>query len=69
MAVAEAIRSGFAHEILQGPQGGFRGTVSAGLSMGEDGSDSFDDFFRRADDALYAAKNGGRNRVTASTRE
>ncbi|RYD46728.1 MAG: GGDEF domain-containing protein, partial [Sphingomonadales bacterium] len=68
LAVAESIRSGFAHEILQGPQGGFRATVSAGLAMGAGGVDSFDNFLRRADDALYAAKHGGRNRV-ATARE
>ena len=64
--LAEAIRSGFAHEILQGPQGGFRGTVSVGVAEGQGHVDNFDALLRRADDALYAAKEGGRNRVVAS---
>lgn len=65
LSVAEAIRSGFAHEILQGSQSGFRATVSGGLSMGIGNEDSFDGLLRRADDALYNAKNAGRNRIAA----
>ena len=68
--IAEAIKSGFACEILQGSKGGFRATVSAGLSTGdEDGAGSFDDILRRADDALYQAKNEGRNRVTSAAHD
>lgn len=63
MQVAELIRSGFAHEILQGAKGGFRCTVSVGLALAEDPLESFDDILRRADDALYTAKNAGRNRI------
>ncbi|QMV03629.1 diguanylate cyclase [Devosia sp. D6-9] len=66
LAIAEAVRSDFACEILQGPQGGFRGTVSAGLSTGEHHLDTFDNILRRADDALYKAKNSGRNRVSSA---
>lgn len=62
--IAEAIRSGFAHEILQGPGGGFRATVSVGFCRLETGAESFDDLLRRADGALYAAKSAGRNRVS-----
>lgn len=62
MEAAEAIRSGFAHEILQGASGGFRGTVSVGVAVVSD-AESFDDILRRADNALYTAKNAGRNRV------
>lgn len=64
LAIAEAIRSGFACEILQGSRSAFRSTVSAGLAAGERPADTLDDVLRRADEALYAAKTGGRNRVS-----
>lgn len=63
LALAEAIRAGFALELLQGPEGAFHGTVSAGLALGVGHNDSFEATLRRADDALYAAKHAGRNRV------
>ena len=66
LALAEAIRAGFALELLQGPDGAFHGTVSAGLALGIGQSDSFEATLRRADDALYAAKRAGRNRVVAN---
>lgn len=62
-ALAEAIRASFALELVQGPSGAFHGTVSAGLAMGMGQDDSFEAALRRADDALYAAKHNGRNRV------
>ncbi|WEK05898.1 MAG: GGDEF domain-containing protein [Candidatus Devosia phytovorans] len=63
LALAEAIRASFALELVQGPAGAFHGTVSAGMALGLGLSDSFEATMRRADDALYAAKHGGRNRV------
>lgn len=62
-SVAEAIRSGFALEIIPAPKGAFHGTVSAGVAVASGSSEALDDLLRRADDALYAAKNNGRNRV------
>ncbi|WP_221046938.1 GGDEF domain-containing protein [Methylogaea oryzae] len=41
-------------------------TVSIGVAALDPRDGSFDDMLRRADDALYAAKAGGRNRVEAS---
>ena len=39
-------------------------TVSIGISAQEDKMTSFDELFAKADSALYASKNSGRNRVT-----
>ncbi len=41
-------------------------TISVGVAVTNDGGDSLEALLKRADDALYAAKNGGRNRVVAA---
>jgi len=41
-------------------------TISAGAAELSDGDDASDDWLRPADDALYRAKSGGRNRVEAA---
>jgi len=41
-------------------------TISIGVAVTNDGGDSLEALLKRADDALYAAKNGGRNRVVAA---
>ena len=64
LALAEAIRSSFALEVLQGSSMAFHCTVSAGVAMGAT-ADSFEMALHHADEALYAAKNSGRNRVLA----
>lgn len=61
--VAEAVRIGFAREIMQGADGAFHSTVSSGVSMGSSEADTLDQALRRADQALYAAKRAGRNQV------
>jgi diguanylate cyclase (GGDEF)-like protein len=38
-------------------------TVSMGISEGQPGDEHLNDLLKRADSALYTAKNGGRNRV------
>jgi two-component system cell cycle response regulator len=40
-------------------------TVSIGIAVTGAGEETQDTLLKRADDALYAAKNGGRNRVIA----
>ena len=64
---ADAVRAAFARESLQGPHSTFRVTVSVGLAMPRGASDLFVDLMRRADDALYAAKAAGRNRVVSAS--
>jgi diguanylate cyclase (GGDEF)-like protein/PAS domain S-box-containing protein len=44
-------------------------TVSAGLAISDPADSSWDDVYRRADRALYQAKEAGRNRVVIATTE
>lgn len=64
--VAERFRAAVADEpfMLEGSKK-LRVTVSIGIAITGDRDDKLDDLLKRADDALYAAKNGGRNRVVA----
>ena len=65
MQVAERLRAGIAKEPFKvsGPMGTMPVTVSIGASM-IDGEDvKVEEALRRADDELYRAKEGGRNRV------
>jgi two-component system cell cycle response regulator len=41
-------------------------TISIGVAITADNGESLEALLKRADDALYAAKNGGRNRVVAA---
>ncbi|MER8462846.1 GGDEF domain-containing protein [Mesorhizobium sp. M1396] len=65
-ATAEAIRAVFAARRIETETGSLICTVSAGFAFGTKEGLSFDKVLSAADKALYAAKRGGRNRVTAS---
>jgi diguanylate cyclase (GGDEF)-like protein len=61
-ATAERLR----HSVGDRPVAGLRVTVSAGVATWTKG-ETPDDVLRRADNALYAAKRGGRDQVQAGT--
>ncbi|RWC49488.1 MAG: GGDEF domain-containing protein [Mesorhizobium sp.] len=65
-ATAETIRAAFAARRIETETGSLTCTVSAGFAFGTKEGLSFDKVLSAADKALYAAKRGGRNRVTAS---
>jgi diguanylate cyclase (GGDEF)-like protein len=60
-AIAERIRATI--EAMPAPAGGAQVTVSIGAAMYPDDGTAPDALFRAADERLYAAKEGGRNRV------
>jgi diguanylate cyclase (GGDEF)-like protein len=60
-AIAERIRSTI--EAMPAPAGGAQVTVSIGAAMYPDDGSAPDALFRAADERLYLAKAGGRNRV------
>ncbi|HEV7488574.1 MAG TPA: diguanylate cyclase [Thermoanaerobaculia bacterium] len=64
-AIAERIRATI--EAMTAPAGGAQVTVSIGAAMYPDDGKVSDALFRAADERLYAAKEGGRNRVVAVT--
>lgn len=65
-ATAETIRAAFAARRIETETDSLTCTVSAGFAFGTKEGLSFDKVLSAADKALYAAKRGGRNRVTAS---
>ena len=66
--VAERLRIAVASEpfAVQGQSEKLPVTVSVGVAVAGDGSETMENLLKRADDALYAAKNAGRNRVIAA---
>lgn len=61
--VAERLRQQIAENEVAGDQGPLRITVSIGVSSARPEDKGLDQTLRRADQALYTAKNSGRNRV------
>ena len=66
--VADRLRLAVADEPFVLPENGAKlpVTVSVGLAITGQGDDTLEALLKRVDDALYAAKNGGRNRVVAA---
>ena len=64
-ALAERLRGAIAATPFATPAGPLPVTCSLGLTMARRG-DSLSDLLARADEALYAAKHGGRNRVVVA---
>lgn len=66
-SILERIRAEIARYCRVSTTTGSAGTVSAGLSTFDPTRQTIDQALRRADSALYLAKDGGRNRVCAAT--
>ena len=66
--VAEAIRSAIANEGFEARGDAFRVTVSVGCAVVLEG-ESVQSLYDRADSALYAAKNSGRNNIRLAPRD
>ena len=66
MHVAERLRQEVAKERFAGEMSGLRLTISMGVATcPAEGISSVADLIREADEALYRAKQGGRNRVVS----
>ncbi len=61
--VAERIRAAVGTDAVRTASGLLRVTVSVGVATMRPSDNAIDDLLRRADDALYAAKRSGRDRV------
>lgn len=68
--VAERMRQNVADRaFIAGNSTAVRGTVSIGVAQLDAQDGTVDDLLNRADEALYRAKNGGRNRVEIASRD
>jgi diguanylate cyclase (GGDEF)-like protein/PAS domain S-box-containing protein len=69
MTLAERLRKQFEEEaFLEDTEPSFNVTCSIGVATLSDGMEGVSDLLRKADDALYLAKEGGRNQVCSSKR-
>ncbi|HEX3881348.1 MAG TPA: PleD family two-component system response regulator [Stellaceae bacterium] len=71
MVVAERLRSAVASEPFELHATGRKipVTISIGVAVAAENGEAVDDLLKRADEALYAAKNSGRNRVVSHVDE
>jgi two-component system, cell cycle response regulator len=65
--LAERIRSELAGTVFHTPQGPLQVTCSVGVSTFPAAGQDWEQLFKSTDEALYASKRGGRNRVTVWT--
>ena len=65
LEVAERVRAAMEACPISGPEGDFFVTVSIGVVAAR-AREGFDAMLARADEAMYAAKQNGRNRVESS---
>ena len=65
--LADVVRMRLARRQFTGNGGPFNCTVSAGVSCSEDAAADFETLLRDADNALYAAKRNGRDRVAVNS--
>jgi diguanylate cyclase (GGDEF)-like protein len=65
LAIAERLRAEVASAPATYAQQPIAYSISLGVAVMDDTAAGFDDLMTRADEALYAAKRGGRNRVAA----
>ena len=68
LAIADKIRKAFASASFDTTHAPFSTTTSAGIAFLTAADTGFETVFRRADAALYRAKDGGRNQVAVDTR-
>lgn len=61
--VCNRLRIAMEELVVESNAGGIRFTVSIGVAAYDAGADDLERFMSRADEALYAAKDAGRNRV------
>lgn len=64
--VAERLRAAVADTPFETAVGPLSGTISVGVAEALGPAETVDSLLKRADDALYAAKRGGRNRVVVA---
>jgi diguanylate cyclase (GGDEF)-like protein/PAS domain S-box-containing protein len=67
--LAERLRRIFANQVIEMKDEEIQFTMSIGLTVLAGLDDAIDDLFRRADQALYKAKNSGRNLVEIDLKE
>jgi diguanylate cyclase (GGDEF)-like protein len=64
--LAERIRGDVAQQVFQSSKGTFQVTLSLGVASYPDDASAKDVVIARADESLYAAKHGGRNRTVCA---
>jgi len=67
LMLGERMREELAKSVFHTPIGPLTVTCSVGVATFPEAGERWEDLFRAADEALYASKRGGRNRVTAWT--